>query len=53
MNSKEIIKSLNLIAHPEGGYYKENYRSEGLIMSITFGKVQREIEIIQLEFIFF
>ena len=31
MNSKEIIKSLNLIAHPEGGYYKENYRSEGLI----------------------
>ena len=31
MNSREIIKSLNLTAHPEGGYYKENYRSEGLI----------------------
>ena len=31
MNSKEIIKSLNLSVHPEGGYYKENYRSEGLI----------------------
>jgi len=23
----EIIKSLNLTAHPEGGYYKETYRS--------------------------
>ena len=31
MNSKEIIESLNLTAHPEGGYYKENYRSKGLI----------------------
>ena len=31
MNSKEIVKNLNLTAHPEGGYYKENYRSEGLI----------------------
>ena len=27
MNAKEIIKLLNLIPHPEGGYYKENYRS--------------------------
>lgn len=31
MNCNEIIKNLDLTAHPEGGYYKENYRSEGLI----------------------
>ena len=38
MNSREIIKSLNLIAHPEGGYYKENYRSEGLIKANNLWK---------------
>ena len=38
MNSREIIKSLNLTAHPEGGYYKENYRSEGLIKANNLWK---------------
>ncbi|MDJ0645604.1 MAG: cupin domain-containing protein [Flavobacteriaceae bacterium] len=28
---KEIIKQLNLQPHPEGGYFKETYRSEGEI----------------------
>jgi predicted cupin superfamily sugar epimerase len=28
---EEIIKSLNLLPHPEGGYYKETYRSVGNI----------------------
>lgn len=28
---QEIIKSLDLQPHPEGGYYKETYRSEGVI----------------------
>lgn len=28
LTSKEIIKKLDLIAHPEGGYFKEVYRSE-------------------------
>ena len=27
MNAKEIIKLLNLIPHPEGGFYKETFRS--------------------------
>lgn len=27
MNSTEYIKTLNLIPHPEGGYYRETYRS--------------------------
>jgi hypothetical protein len=28
MKAEAIIKKLNLIAHPEGGYYSETYRSE-------------------------
>ncbi len=28
MNAEEIIKRLGLIAHPEGGWYRETYRSE-------------------------
>lgn len=32
MNSyKEIIKKLELAPHPEGGYFKETYRSQGKI----------------------
>ncbi len=29
------IKHLNLIPHPEGGYYKETYRSKGIIPAIA------------------
>lgn len=25
------IKKLNLLAHPEGGYYKEVYRDQGMV----------------------
>ncbi len=28
---KQFIKTLNLQEHPEGGYFKETYRSEGII----------------------
>lgn len=28
MTSQEIINHLNLLPHPEGGYYKETYRSD-------------------------
>ena len=28
---EQIIKTLNLLPHPEGGYYKETYRSTGSI----------------------
>lgn len=31
MNRNELIKSLQLQAHPEGGFYKETYRSEMMI----------------------
>lgn len=32
MNAKEIITHFNLSAHPEGGYFKEVYRSKGQIL---------------------
>ncbi|HPH81418.1 MAG TPA: cupin domain-containing protein [Flavobacteriales bacterium] len=28
MNSNKLIEQLNLLPHPEGGYYKETYRSK-------------------------
>lgn len=28
MTSKQLIKDLQLLPHPEGGYYRETYRSE-------------------------
>jgi predicted cupin superfamily sugar epimerase len=28
MEQKDIVKTLNLIPHPEGGFYRETYRSE-------------------------
>ncbi len=31
MTVETLVKELNLLPHPEGGYYKETYRSEGTI----------------------
>ncbi len=31
MNAHHYIKTLELLQHPEGGYYKETYRSEGSV----------------------
>lgn len=31
MTAKDYIKKFNLTPHPEGGYYKEIYRAEGVI----------------------
>jgi len=31
MNAEALIKTLNLKKHPEGGYYKETYKSDELI----------------------
>lgn len=31
MTAKQIITKFNLTEHPEGGYYKENYRCNGII----------------------
>jgi hypothetical protein len=35
MNSKNWIEKLQLISHPEGGYYSEIYRSEGIIPQVS------------------
>ncbi len=31
MTKEEIIKALDMVPHPEGGFYKETYRSQGEI----------------------
>ena len=31
MEYKKIVEKLNMLPHPEGGYYKEEYRSVGII----------------------
>jgi uncharacterized protein len=31
MRIEELVNHLNLLPHPEGGYYKETYRSKGVI----------------------
>ncbi len=35
---EEIVSRLELLPHPEGGYYKETYRSEGEIPEAVLGK---------------
>lgn len=34
MTKEELIKKLELLPHPEGGYYKETYRSKELINEV-------------------
>lgn len=34
---KDIVKKLDLQPHPEGGYYKETYRSEDIIRDTILG----------------
>lgn len=36
--TNQLIKILNLKKHPEGGFYKETYRSEGVIPSEVLSK---------------
>lgn len=31
MELEELIERLELLPHPEGGYFKETYRSNGII----------------------
>jgi predicted cupin superfamily sugar epimerase len=37
MNAEHFIRKLNLLPHPEGGYYKETYRSKESLELKTFG----------------
>jgi uncharacterized protein len=39
MNSKDLIQQLHLQPHPEGGFYKETYRSREM-MSLPDGKIR-------------
>ena len=34
----DLINKLNLQAHPEGGYYKETYRSKGIIKTSSLSQ---------------
>ncbi|GGF28055.1 cupin domain-containing protein [Echinicola rosea] len=38
MTAVEIIESLDLKPHPEGGYFKEAYRSQGIISQKCLGE---------------
>ena len=38
MKAQEIIDQLGLTAHPEGGYFKETYRSAGVIPQDSLGE---------------
>lgn len=38
MTAQEIIQQLDLQEHPEGGYFKETYRSEGVIPNSSLPK---------------
>ena len=37
-NIDKIIKELKLEPHPEGGYFRETYRSNGIINTSNLGK---------------
>jgi len=37
MNANKLIEQLNLLPHPEGGYYKETYRSKMELVNATQG----------------
>ena len=37
LSVKDIVKKLDLQPHPEGGYYKETYRSEDIIRDTILG----------------
>ncbi len=37
MTAKQIINKFNLTQHPEGGYFKETYRSKGIIENKSLG----------------
>lgn len=34
MDYKNIVEQLNMLPHPEGGYYKEEYRSKDIISNL-------------------
>jgi predicted cupin superfamily sugar epimerase len=43
MNVQKLIDRYKLIPHPEGGYYREAYRSEQILYSPAAGKKRRAL----------
>jgi predicted cupin superfamily sugar epimerase len=37
MNIDFLVSELNLVPHPEGGFYKEVYRSKGILPQVSLG----------------
>ena len=35
---EQLIKKFDLIPHPEGGYFKETYRSQGIVFPESLPK---------------
>ena len=48
-----IVHQLQLLPHPEGGFYRETYRSEEIIPQNVLGNALVEIEMYALAFIFY
>lgn len=42
MNWKALVRRLKLAPHPEGGYYRENYRSKGLVPAAALRKTRHK-----------
>lgn len=36
-NVQQLVEKLALLPHPEGGFFKETYRSEGLVSQASLG----------------
>ena len=40
-NAQEIIKKLNMVAHPEGGHFSESFRDENNNVSLIYYMLQK------------
>ncbi|WP_342750402.1 cupin domain-containing protein [Aureitalea marina] len=40
---QQLVQQLRLLPHPEGGYYRETYRSDGLVSDFDLGNGQQAV----------
>ena len=52
MTAEQLVKHLELVPHPEGGYNKEVYRSETKLPGIYWQRIWKAIGIFRQLFIF-
>ena len=50
-SKEDLVQKLNLQPHPEGGFYKETYRSESSIPNAVLRVITKVTEVMELEFI--